>query len=198
MKIKPRTAASTAASRTAVKRPVAAKKVAVRKRASPRGKSDGNKVHIRKIGPLCPVWGARTKSGAQIKSWRTWVLWVDGDWTCETMKSFNAAQTTEIERRIERGTDIWPWPESQSPKDNYRRTELKRQKMHKWQDPSAGSNWISIPQNERQDDDDENDLPAETDSLFGIKSNQVEESTTETADSDDSSDSDDDEEEDEI
>ena len=72
---------------------------------------------------------ARTKAGAQIKSWRAWVLWVDGDWTCETMKSFNAEQRKQIETRIEKGSDIWPWPEGNSPKDNYRRNELKGRNM---------------------------------------------------------------------
>jgi len=139
---------------------------------------------------------ARTKAGAQIKSWRAWVLWVDGDWTCETMKSFNSHQTEQIQTRVRRGTDIWPWPEGNSPKDNYRRNELKGRNMHMWQDPSAGSRWISIPQNERQDDDDDQDIPNEKDSLFVIQAQQAEESTTETADSDDSTE--DEEEEDEI
>lgn len=154
---------------------------------------------------------ARTKAGAQIKSWRAWVLWVDGDWTCETMKSFNSHQTEQIQNRVRRGTDIWPWPEGNSPKDNYRRNELKGRNMvfynpiyknlklfskHMWQDPSAGSRWISIPQNERQDDDDDKDIPNEKDSLFVIQAQQAEESTTETADSDDSTE--DEEEEDEI
>lgn len=169
-------------------------KIAAKKRTSPRGKT----VQLKKIGPLCPVWGVRTKAGVQIKSWRAWVLWVDGDWTCETMKSFNADQTSQIENRITKGTDIWPWPEGNSPKENYRRNELKGLNMHKWQDPSSGSKWISIPQNERQDDDEDQDIPNEKDSLFIIKStNHIEESTTETADSEDSTD-DDEEEEDEI
>jgi len=163
-----------------------------------RDKSDPNKVALNKIGPLCPVWGARTKAGSQIKSWRAWVHWVDGDWTCETMKSFNADQARVIEQRIKKGTDIWPWPETSSPKDNYRRNELKRGNMHKWQDPSSGSQWISIPQNERQDDDDEKDIPNEKDSLFVIQADKENESTTETADSDDSSEDGDEEEEDEI
>ena len=156
---------------------------------------------------------ARTKAGAQIKSWRAWVLWIDGDWTCETMKSFNAHQTEQIETRVRRGTDIWPWPEGNSPKDQYRRNELKGRNMvittlflcnilktflkHKWQDPSAGSRWISIPQNERQDDDEDQDIPNEKDSLFVIQVAHTEESTTETADSDDSTE-DEEEEEDEI
>ena len=72
---------------------------------------------------------ARTKAGAQIKSWRVWILWVDGDWTCETMKSFNAAQIKELESRVRQGSDIWPWPEGDSPKDNYRRSELKGRNM---------------------------------------------------------------------
>ena len=67
---------------------------------------------------------------------------------------------------------------------------------HLWQDAAAGKRWISIPQNERQDDDDDKDLPNEKDSLFMIQAQPAEESTTETADSDDSTD--DDEEEDEI
>jgi len=195
MKIKRRTSRASAG-----KQPVPIKDIAKKKaRTSPRGKpvGDGSRVQIKKFGPLCPVWGARTKAGAQIKSWRVWILWVDGDWTCETMKSFNAAQIKELESRVRQGSDIWPWPEGDSPKDNYRRSELKGRNMHKWQDPSAGSRWISIPQNERQDDDEEKDIPNEKDSLFVIQSHQAEESTTETADSDDSTE-DEEEEEDEI
>ena len=146
------------------------------------------------------------------------------------MKSFNAEQKKQFQTRIEKGTDIWPWPEGNSPKDNYRRNELKGRNMvclfyyfnlksqkyhrnttqprsvssiyfsfkHKWQDQSAGSRWISIPQNERQDDDDEKDIPNEKDSLFVIQSHHAEESTTEAADSDDSTTEDEEEEEDEI
>ena len=156
------------------------------------------------------LFRARTQAGAQIKSWRVWVLWVDGDWTCETMKSFSPHQVEQIQQRVRRGTDIWPWPEGNSPKDMYRRNELKGRNMvccififtfliflkHLWQDAAAGKRWISIPQNERQDDDDDKDLPNEKDSLFMIQAQPAEESTTETADSDDSTD--DDEEEDEI
>jgi len=183
--------------KTTFKRPHVKKIHQKKTRSSPRGNSD--KVQIRKIGPLCPVWGARTQQGAQIKSWRAWVHWVDNDWTCETMKSFNDYQREIIQTRIKKGTDIWPWPEGHSPKDNYRRSELKGMNMHKWQDPSQGSNWISIPQNERQDDDEDKDIPNETDSLFGIQAHGSVEDSTETADSEDSSEDDDnDEEEDEI
>merc|ERR1712142_706454 len=157
-------------------------------RTKPRNKPNANRnqVEIKKIGPLSPVWGART----QIKSWRIWVHWVDGDWTCETMKSFNDNQRESIQTRIKQGTDIWPWPEGRSPIDNYRRNELKKRNMHKWQDLSHGSNWISIQQNERQDDDEDKDIPNETDALFGIQAHASVDDT-QTADSDDSSDDDD-------
>ena len=75
------------------------------------------------------LFRARTQAGAQIKSWRVWVLWVDGDWTCETMKSFSPHQVEQIQQRVRRGTDIWPWPEGNSPKDMYRRNELKGRNM---------------------------------------------------------------------
>ena len=54
MKIKPRKTNGPAAKKT-----VPMKYVAAKKRASPRGKTvgDGSKVQIKKIGPLCPVWG---------------------------------------------------------------------------------------------------------------------------------------------
>lgn len=75
------------------------------------------------------LFRARKVEGAQIKSWRAWILWIDNDWTCETMKSFDPYQVQQIEKRIQTGTDIWPWPERNSPKDINRRKELKRRNM---------------------------------------------------------------------
>ena len=132
------------------------------------------------------LFRARTVKGAQIKSWRAWILWIDNDWTCETMKSFDPYQVQQIEKRIQTGTDVWPWPERNSPKDKHRRKELKSRNMvsynnfcikifisfqYKWQDPSPpGSIWTSIPQTERQTDDEDDDIPDEKDDLFEIQS----------------------------
>ena len=43
--------------------------------------------------------------------------------------------------------------------------------QYKWQDPSPpGSIWTSIPQTERQTDDEDDDIPDEKDDLFEIQS----------------------------
>ena len=48
------------------------------------------------MGPLCPVFGKMKHLGKnktyEIKSFRVWVHWSDGDWTAETKKSFDNSE----------------------------------------------------------------------------------------------------------
>ena len=63
-------------------------------------------------GPLCPVYGERKlvngKWMREIKSYRIWCFWEDGDWTAETLKSFDPKSKIikDIHRKILHGHEV--------------------------------------------------------------------------------------------
>ena len=112
---------------------------------------------------MCPVYGGkkRTNKGnleQVIKSFRVWVNWADGDWTAETQSSFTGEHAVMIKRMLQ-GSEVYPWPSSNSPTDTWKRKKLKSMNMTEWKDKAGKRDWINIPMSERNSEDKLEDLP---------------------------------------
>lgn len=106
----------------------------------------------------------------EIFSFRVWVGWADGDWTAETRQSFESTLLTQIDKKIERGAAVYPWPKSRSPGDNWKRIALRAHHMTEWIDPEPNI-WLVIPQVTRNKYDQDVHIPDERNDLFTISIN---------------------------
>jgi hypothetical protein len=156
-------------------------------RKSANAKKPNVKMTCKKFGPIMPVWGARKGQIMQIKSWRMWIEFQDGAWHAETSKSLNEHQKAILKSKIENGSEVWPWPNGNSPTDTVKRQTLKQKKMKEYVD--GNKVWTHIPQNVINDDDESHDLPNQQDSLFAITDeNGMPVSSTDSSDTDESTD----------
>ena len=71
-----------------------------------------------------------------IRSFRVWIHWQDGDWTAETLKSFNAGSELRerAEKMISGGAACHPWPRGAGIHAKMQKKALLKKKMFEWSD----------------------------------------------------------------